>query len=274
MFFKLFDYRELLINLVKRDLRARYKVTVLGFFWSLIRPLFTMVILYLVFSKIFRWKIDMEVPFPFFLLCAILPWGFVIHSLYNAANSLVGNANLIKKTKLPREVFPLSAVLAELINLILSLGMLFIFLLFFGIKPSVWLFFLPVILLIHFILVFGLALVVSSLNVFYRDTLALMDLFLMAWFYLTPIFYPVSMVAAHIKKFWYQLYLLINPLTPLFTGYRKVLLANKFSSLKVFGADFKEWLLYLAVAFLISVVILFVGTIIFRHFDSRFVDEL
>lgn len=270
---QLYQYRELLWSLVQRDLKARYKVAVLGFLWSLLRPLFTMVILTIVFSVVFRFPIDMNTPYPLYLLCALLPWGFHITGINNATNSLLNNANLIKKVKLPREVFPIAAIFAELINLFLSFFILFIFLLIFRIPVTIYLLWLPVLLLIHLIFVMGIGLATSALNVFFRDTAAILDAIMTAWFYLTPIFYPISLAKQHLPEKFYMIFLL-NPLVPLFTGYRKILLGNSYNTPLTFGPSFSEWLGYLGITSLLALIIFWLGIVIFRHFDSQFVDEL
>ena len=129
-------HHELILSLVQRDLKARYKVSVLGFLWSLLRPLFMMVVFTVVFSRIFRWDIRMDAPYSLFLLTAILPWQFLTNSISASANTLLANESLIKKVYLPREVFPLSIVLSELINFLLSLVVLIPFLWFFHISVT------------------------------------------------------------------------------------------------------------------------------------------
>jgi ABC-type polysaccharide/polyol phosphate export permease len=270
---QLIQYRELLWSLVQRDLKARYKVATLGFLWSLIRPLFTMIILTIVFSKVFRFPIDMTVPYPLYLLCALLPWGFHVTGVNNAANSLLHNANLIKKVKLPREVFPVAAVIAELINLLLSLIVLFIFLIIFRVPFSLFILWLPILLMIQFIFIAGLGLITSALNVFFRDTVAILDAIMTAWFYLTPIFYPISLAKQHLPEPFYNLFLL-NPLVPLITGYRKALLGNSYNTPITFGPIFSEWLGLLGITAGIALITFWLGIMIFRHFDSKFVDEL
>jgi lipopolysaccharide transport system permease protein len=269
---EIIQHRELIWNLVKRDLKARYKVSVLGFLWSLLRPLFMMLIFTIVFSKMFRWDIHMNVKYPLFLLCAILPWQFLTGALNNGAHCLLSNESLIKKVYLPREVFPIAAVLAELVNFLLSLLVLIPFLLYFHIGLSFWLIGLPVIILIEVILVLGFTLLVSSLNVFFRDTLALMDLGLMAWFYLSPVFYPVSYVQKQ-KAYIYHIYLL-NPMTSILTGFRKVFLANGFLPDSGFGYDFNEWAFYLGIATGIAIIVLTLGWWVFHAFDEKLVDTL
>jgi lipopolysaccharide transport system permease protein len=270
---QLFLYRELLWSLVQRDLKARYKVTALGFLWSLLRPLFTMIILTIVFSVVFRFPIDMNTPYPLYLLCALLPWGFHISGVNNATNSMLQNANLIKKVKLPREIFPISAIVAELINLLLSLLILFIFLLIYRMPITIYILWLPVLLLIHLIFVSGMGLITAALNVFFRDTAAILDAIMTAWFYLTPIFYPISLAKQHLSEPVYRLFLL-NPLVPLFTGYRKILLGNSYNTTMTFGPSFSEWISFLGITTLASLLILWLGIMVFRHFEDRFVDEL
>ena len=271
--FDVIQHHELIWNLVKRDLKARYKVSVLGFLWSLLRPLFMMVIFTIVFSQMFRWDIHMHAPYPLFLLCAILPWQFLAGSLNNGAQCLLSNESLIKKVSLPREVFPIATMLAELINFGLSIIVLIPFLIVFRIGFSFWLIWVPILLLIEIIIVLGFTFLVSSLNVFFRDTLAILDLFLMAWFYLSPIFYPVSLVQQHASQTIYNIYLL-NPMTSLLTGFRKAFLANGFIPSSGFGYDFHEWITFLGISTLIAVIIFIMGWFVFHAFDKKLVDTL
>jgi lipopolysaccharide transport system permease protein len=266
-------HHELILSLVQRDLKARYKVSVLGFLWSLLRPLFMMVVFTVVFSRIFRWDIRMDAPYPLFLLTAILPWQFLTNSVSASANVLLANESLIKKVYLPREVFPLSIVLSELINFLLSLVVLLPFLWFFHISVTGWLLLLPLVLLIEVILVTGLCLLVSSLNVFFRDTLPIVDLGIMAWFYLSPIFYPVYMVQDHLSPKMSCIYM-INPITPIITGFRKAFLASGFRPDSGFGYYGNELMTYLAIAFGISVIVLLIGWRIFYQFDNKLADTL
>ncbi len=269
----IWHHRELLINLVKRDLKTRYKMSILGFFWSLLRPLFMMLIFTVVFSQMFRWDIQMNVPYPVFLLAAILPWQLLANSVGAGANTLLVNQNLIKKVSLPREIFPLSTVIAEIINFGLSLIVLFPFIIAAKISITPWLLILPVVFIMQCILVFGITLIVSSLNVFFRDTLPLTDLGMQAWFYLSPVFYPVSFVQGHLSPLLYKFYLL-NPMCVLLTGYRKSLLESGYTVNSGFGTNSPEWIFYLGITSIFSITILLIGMIIFHYFDRKLADTL
>ncbi len=270
---EIFKKRELIGSLVLRDLKARYKVSVLGFLWSLLRPLFMMVIFTIVFSRIFRWDIKMGAPYPIFLLTAILPWQFLTAALSAGANSLIDNQSLIKKVSLPREVFPIATVLSELVNLALSMLVLIPFLIFFRVGIGPWVFFLPVVLLIEIILVLGITLLISSLNVFFRDTVPLVDLGVLAWFYLSPVFYPVTMVQDNLSNNLYRIYLL-NPMCPIMTGFRKTLMEGSFRPESGFGYDSVQWLTYFGITALMSVFILILGWSVFHALDKKLADTL
>jgi ABC-type polysaccharide/polyol phosphate export permease len=270
---EIFEKRELIRSLVVRDLKARYKVSVLGFLWSLLRPLFMMVIFTIVFSRIFRWDIKMSAPYPIFLIAAILPWQFLTSALSAGAHSLIVNESLIKKVSLPREVFPIATVLAELVNLLLSLVVLIPFLAFFRIGIGPWVLFLPVVILVELFLVLGITLLVSSLNVFFRDTVPLVDLGVMAWFYLSPVFYPVSMVEKHVSPALYKVFL-INPMCPILTGFRKTLMEGSFNPQSGFGYDVTQWLSYFGLTALFSILILVGGWSVFHALDKKLADTL
>ena len=213
---EIYQRRELLKGLVVRNLKIRYKGSVLGFFWSLLDPLFMMFI-YLIFIRIMRFSIDLP-----YLLSGIIVWQFFVMCVNDSLGAISGNTNLVKKIYFPRVILPLSQVLANLVNFLLSLGVLLAFLLV--IRTDIqWtgLMILPGIILLEAMFCLGLALAVSSISVYFRDTYHIVGVFLMAWFFMTPIIYPVSLVP---EKF-FSLYLL-NPLSAILIVFRGVLLGT------------------------------------------------
>ena len=223
---ELLRYRELVRNLVARELKARYKNSVLGFFWSLVNPLLMMVVFSIVLTYLLpNYSIA---HFPVFVLCAILPWNFFTSSVMGSVNSIVGNAHLIKKVYFPREALPLATVLANLVNFLLALIVLVVMLYIAGIGLTGWALLLPVIIFVQFLFTLGLAFIFSTLNVFYRDTGMIMDVLLLAWFFLTPVMYPLDIlplervvlgVTLPVRRLTY----ILNPMASLIASYRCIL---------------------------------------------------
>jgi lipopolysaccharide transport system permease protein len=186
---ELFRFRELLALLVARDLKVRYKRSVLGMFWTLLNPLLQMGVYTLVFSVIMR--IDVE-RYPVFLLSGLLPWSLVSVGVSAASQSLLGNQGLIRKVAVPQAVYPLAVIGSKATDLVLSLPALALLSTALGRPPGVSWLFLPVAVLIAASFAAGLALLLASVTVFFRDMRHLVDLLFQVWFYLTPVFYPAS----------------------------------------------------------------------------------
>jgi lipopolysaccharide transport system permease protein len=223
---ELWSYRELTLNLVIRELKARYKNSVLGFLWSLLNPLGMMLVFTLVFTVMVP-NAQLE-KYPIFFLCGFLPWQYFVTGITGGMHSLINNSNLVKKVYFPREVLPIASVLANLVNFMLALLVLFGALLVTHtrISPYIWL--LPVVILIQTCFVLGMAFVLSTLNVFYRDTEMIMDVVLQAWFFLTPIFYPIetlprSFEVAGITLNLHRMMYILNPMASLIAAYRDLL---------------------------------------------------
>ena len=260
-------YRDLLRNLVVRDLKTRYKRSVLGFAWSFLNPLFMVMIFTVVFTVIARAQ---NVPnYPLFALCGLLAWNFLAGSVSGAARSIVGNAHLIDKVYFPRELLPISVVFSNLINFILSLIVFFVLLLLFRIPLSWWILSLPIIIAVQFVLVVGLALIVAALNVFYRDVEHVLDVGLLAWFFLTPIFWELELLPNKLPLPWgdggIDIWLLeyrLNPMASLVTDYRYILLYD-------YGI-----IRHTVVPLAIGLVCLVVGWYFFRRNAHRFAEEI
>ena len=223
---ELWRYRGLVRNLVVSELKVRYKNSALGFVWSLLNPLGMMVVFTVVFGVL--WPNNMIEKYPLFLLCGLLPWNYFANSVNSSTNSIVANANLVKKVYFPREVLPISSVLAQLINFLLAFVVLFAVLLVFRSNLSPWLPLLPFVILIQTLFTLGVALFLSTLNVFYRDTVIILEVVLLAWFFLTPIFYSVEMLPAsydlagltiNVRRIYY----IANPMASLVNMYRDML---------------------------------------------------
>jgi len=209
---EIYLYREMLRNLVARELRARYKGSVLGFLWTFFNPLFMLVVYSAVFSHVMRVQVE---NYAMFLFVALLPWNYLAQSVQQAAASLVQNAGLVKKIYFPRAVLPLSVVLANLFNYLFGLGILIPALLAFKIRLTPALLAFPAVLLVQTLLVAALALLVAVGNVYFRDLEHIVGIALMAWFFLTPVLYPLEAIPAEVRG-----YFLLNPMTPIVDAYR------------------------------------------------------
>lgn len=211
---EIYAYREMLRNLVAKELRARYKGSVLGFLWTFFNPLLMLIVYSMVFSFVMRAQIE---NYAMFLFVALLPWNYLSASVLQGATSLVQNGALIKKIYFPREVLPLSIVLTNLVNYLLSLFILIPALLAFKIKLTAALLALPAVLLVQTMLVASLAFLVAVANVYFRDLEHIVGILMTVWFFLTPVLYPVDLIPPEARPFFN-----LNPATPLMEAYRAI----------------------------------------------------
>lgn len=260
-FKKLFSYRELLFSLTKKELKVKYRGSVLGFFWSFLNPILIMLVYSFVFSMVLRQGIK---EFAIFLLCALLPFNFFSNSVNYGANSIISNANLVKKIYFPKEIIPLSIVLSNLINFLLELVILFIVLAIFKYQFYMYLYWLPLVIFVQIFLVSGFTLLVSSLNVLFRDLQHLVSILMMVWFFGTPIIYPLSMVPERFQ-YWMQ----INPMAVFSTFYRDIFYFVKYpDGFYIPPPD----IILICVG--ISLGFFFLGYFVFKKIEPRFAEEV
>ncbi|NJN81195.1 MAG: ABC transporter permease, partial [Caldilineaceae bacterium] len=219
-------YKGLIHNLTLRELKTRYKNTALGFLWSLLNPLAMMIVFTAVFTVMLP-NNQIE-KFPIFVLCGLLPWNFFSAGVMGSINVIVSNSNLVTKVYFPREVLPISSVLANLVNFLLTMLVLFAALLIFRSNFSPWIWMLPIVILAQVAFILGLALVLSTMNVFYRDTLMVMDVVMLAWFFLTPVFYPIEILPNSYMFMGFdidiqRLMYILNPMASIISAYRDLL---------------------------------------------------
>ena len=254
---ELWGYRELMYFLVWRDIKVRYKQSVLGVGWAIIQPLFTMLLFGLFFGRLAKVPSD-GIPYPVFSLCALVPWTYFSNGLTTASNSLVSNSNLIKKVYFPRLAIPIAKVFSALVDFgvafVLLLGMTF----YYGIHPSVRMLWLPLFLLLAMGTALGAALWLSSLNVRVRDVEQALPFLTQVWLFATPVAYPSSLLSQR----WRTLYG-INPMVGVVEGFRWALL----------GARTKPGPM-VAVSSLAAAVMLVVGAFWFRRMEKTFADVL
>jgi ABC-2 type transport system permease protein len=270
------DARELTLNLTLRELRGKYKRSLLGWSWSLLNPLATVII----FAVVFKYFLKVTPPvgdpsglnnFALFLVCGLLPWNYLSNGLNGAMLTVVGNANLVKKVYFPREALVVSNVASWVYSLLIELGTMCLFFLFFGNMVIPW---IPVVLgliLLQTVFVLGLALLLSALNVYFRDIQHLFGIVLLGWFYATPVVYPISLVEQADKNgpelLGHPIPLLtlykLNPMTRLVEAYRDALYDLRFPPL----AD----VLYILGC---GIVMLVIGWYVFNRLEGRMAEEL
>ncbi len=266
------ESRELTINLTLRELRGKYKRSVLGWSWSLLNPLATMLIFTVIFSAFLKVEPPVGEPsglhsFALYLLCGLLPWNFLSAGITGSMGTLLGNSNLVKKVYFPREVLVASSVAALFVSFLVEMGVLVVVLLAFGNMVLPWLPMMLVIMAIQTVFVLGIGLALGVVNVYFRDVQYLVTIALQALFYSTPIVYTLSYVPERstilgVSVPVRELYEL-NPLVVFVECYRDVLYDLRFPSVLDLG--------YLVVW---SVALLGIGFLVFRRFERRLAEEL
>jgi lipopolysaccharide transport system permease protein len=252
---ELLEYRELLYVLVSRELKVRYKQTAIGVSWVLLQPLITMVILTVIFGHLAKMPSD-GVWYPVFALTGLLPWTYFAEAITRSGGVLVSNANLVTKIYFPRILLPLSMIVAPLVDLALSVALLFILLMYAGI-PLTWrVVALPVFILVAMLSAMGVSLFVSSTNVKYRDVAYAVPFVMQVWMFASPIVYPASLVPEQ----WRLLYGL-NPMVGVIEGFRWALLGQTPPDPVVMAASSAMFF-----------GILFAGLVYFRRLERKFAD--
>ncbi|UOF91485.1 ABC transporter permease [Fodinisporobacter ferrooxydans] len=258
MFYKfkeIYQYRQMLRSLILTDLRTRYKGSFLGFLWTFINPLLTLIVYTVIFSTIMRVNIA---HYSMFMFVGLLPWIYFSTGLQNSAGSIIRQSNLVKKIYFPRIILPLATVGAALINYLLSLLIMIPALYTSGIFLKWIVIYFLLILLVETILTVSLSILISALNVYFRDLEHILGILLMVWFYFTPIIYVDKMIPEKYKM-WFAL----NPLKPIIESYQNIFLYGvppQLSSLTKIG--------------LLSVIILIISILIFEKLQKWFAEEI
>jgi len=218
---ELWEYRELLAFLAWRDVKVRYKQTVLGALWAVIQPLFTMGVFTIFFGKLggMEARLQGDTPYAVFALAALVPWGYFAHGLGTVAGSLVGSAGLLKKVYFPRLVVPLSGLLAGLVDFVIGMVLLICVMTYYGVTPSAAVLWLPAFFLLAFVTALGVGLWLSALNAQFRDVQHTLGFLTQLWMYSTPIAYPSTLLGEP----WRTVYGL-NPMAGVADGFRWALL--------------------------------------------------
>jgi lipopolysaccharide transport system permease protein len=252
---ELWEYRELLYFLIWRDVKVRYKQTVIGIGWAFIQPFLTMVVFSVIFGQLANLPSD-GIPYPIFSFAALVPWGFFSRGLTGASNSMLGNAGMIKKVYFPRLILPIADVASGIGDFLVSFLTLLGLMLYFGIAPTINVVWLPLLLLLAFVTALGVGLWLSALNVQFRDVRYVVPFLMQFWMYATPVAYSSSLIPDQ----WKLLYS-INPMVGVIEGFRWALL----------GTDTAPGPMIL-VSSTVAIVLLISGALFFRRMEKTFAD--
>ena len=260
---ELYRYRVLIQVLVSREIKARYRGSMLGFLWSFLNPLLLMGVYALVFSVYMR--IDME-NYALFLFCGLLPWLWFSSAILEGSSSIIGGSTLIKKVLFPPAVLPIVVVLSNLVHFILGLPVLFVFLIVSGIGVHWWALYLPIVIILQLLFTSGLTLMLSSLSVHFRDITQILNSFITLWFFLCPIIYTIDSAksALHDKGLdWLIISFTLNPMAQLISAYQDILFHQR-------APDWNS----LGFVLLIGIIVLWSGSHIFNHIKWSFSEEV
>lgn len=254
---ELWAYRELLYFLVWRDVKVRYKQTLLGAAWAILQPLFTMIVFAVFFGRLAKMPSD-GVPYPIFAFAALVPWTFFAHALSQASNSLVGSAGLIRKVYFPRLVIPLASVLSGILDFLLAFAVLLVLMPWYGASFSIRLLCVPLFFLLAVATALAVALWLSALNVEYRDVRYTVPFLTQFWLFATPVAYPSSLLSEP----WRTIYG-INPMVGVVEGFRWALLNTGSAPGPM-----------VAVSSVAALVLLVGGAYYFRRLERTFADRI
>lgn len=256
-FRQLVQYRYALRNFVARELKVMYSNSALGVVWSLFAPLLMMLVFTVVFTFIMPNGIQ---KYPVFLLSGLLPWNFFNGAVLGAASAVVGNGHLVNRVYFPREILPLAVVLSNAINFLIALVMLFAFIGVFGIALTESVAWLPALVLVQLAFTVGLGLLLAAVNVYFRDTQAILGVLMLAWFFLTPVVYSVDNIANSTIK---QALLALNPMAALVVNYRQILYTGGPLDVSLLAVTAAE-----------AALALLVGLLVFRKLSPAFAEEI
>jgi len=254
----LWIYRELFYILSWRDIKVRYKQTVIGAAWSVIRPLLTMVIFTVIFGRVAKLPTEGNSPYAILVYAAMLPWQFFANSLSEASNSLIGNTNLITKIYFPRMIIPASSVLVSLVDFAISFALMILLMVWYRFLPSVHIFLLPLFILMAFLASFGIGLYITALNVKYRDFRYIIPFIVQFGLYVSPVGFSSSVV----PEKWRLLYS-VNPMVGVIDGFRWCILGEQ----KIYWQGF-------LMSLFVTLLFCLKGVRYFRKTEKTFADNI
>ncbi len=251
-------YWDLVYVITQKEIRVKYKGSLLGYLWSVGHPLALAVIFYFAFKIVIKIPVK-EHPFQLFLICALFPWQCLSNSITASPFIFISNASIIKKVNFPRNIIPIATILNDGIHFVLTIPVILFFMLMYGYWPSLcWLWGIPLLLVIQMILTYGIVMIISSFNLFFRDLERLTVLFITFAFYLTPIIYPVRMVPQKYRILMFC----TNPFAPLMSSWRTLFLDGRMD-----GS-------FLLISFLWACVVMAVGHWVYRKLSWKFAEVL
>lgn len=255
-FREIYDYRQMIYSLVRKELRGRYKGSALGFLWTFINPLLQLLVYTFVFSIVMPNNID---KFYLYLFVGLIPWLFFSGSLTGGAACIINQKDMVKKIYFPREVMPIAYVTSNFVNMLLCFVVIFgvVIVSGVGIRP-ITLLYLPVIFVVEYIMCLGGAMLTSALTVYFRDLEYILGIVTMAWMYMTPVVYSIDMVPERLRPF-----MNLNPMTPVIVAYRDILYSKQIPEIGT-----------LANGFILGIIVLVVGYVIFQKLQRGFAEEL
>jgi len=256
-FKEILKYKEILYFYIIKDIKIRYKQTVLGGLWIMIQPLMAMVVFSLFFGK---WgKIPSDgVPYPIFCFAALVPWNYFSKAVSNSATSLVSSSALISKVYFPRVIIPFSPIFAGLIDFVFAFLILLGMMVFFQVSPTIMIIFIPFLIVLMMAIAGGVGMILSALNAKYRDVAYIMTFLIQTWMFISPVIYPTSMMPER-----YHLIYALNPMTGIIEGFRSVLLGT---------IPFPYHLLLVSI--IVSLILIVIGTVYFKKMEIYLTDVL
>lgn len=253
---EIYAYREMIFSLVRRDLRGRYKGSVLGFLWTFINPFLQLIVYTFVFSAVMRMNID---KYYLFLFVALVPWLFFSTAVVSGSTCILSQSDMVNKIYFPREVLPLATVISGFANMLFSFVVVFAVLILSGFGINLFaVLYLPLVMLIEFIIALGFALLFSALTVYLRDMAYVLSVITMAWQFLSPVMYSADMVPEE-----YQAIFQLNPMTPIIEAYRTILYYKEKPDLAMFIQSI-----------VVGVIVLVIGLITFSKLQKGFAEEI
>ena len=255
VFKNIYDYRELLKNNVKKEIRGRYKNSALGVIWTFLNPLLQLLVYALIFPLILK---TTQPYYVIFVCVGLIPWTFFTTTVSQSAWTVISNGNIVKKVYFPREILPISIVTSGMINFLISTLIIVAFCFIYGLGLTKYIIFFPLVLLIQYIFQLGLSFILSAFTVYFRDLEHFIQIILQVLFYATPIVYSVDTIASPFKKV-----LNYNPMAHIINGYRAIFYNQTMPDLKTLG-----------IVFIISLGLCVGGYLIFRKLQKGFAEEL
>jgi lipopolysaccharide transport system permease protein len=254
---QLWQYRELLYFLSWRDIKVRYKQTALGAAWAIIQPFMTMVVFSLFFGKLAKMPSD-GIPYPLFAYAALVPWTFFANALAQSSNSLVQNANILKKVYFPRLIIPIATVVSGAVDFLVAFGVLLLMMLYYGTLPTANIVWMPFLVLLEIVTALGVGLWFSALNVQFRDVRYVVPFLTQVWLFATPIAYPSTLLPEH----WRMVYAL-NPMVGVIEGFRWGMLGTETAPGPM-----------IMISALVSAFLMATGILYFRRMERTFADRV